>query len=68
MEYWLPHTVAKTINHSTNTSAETWTLIWKSKSKIQAMDMKFLRSTEGKTRQDKMRNQILKEELELKMC
>lgn len=33
----------------------------RNKNKIQAMDMKFLRSPQGKTRQDRIRNEIFRE-------
>jgi hypothetical protein len=34
---------------------KTWTLSERNKSKIQAMDMEFMRSTEGKTRSDRIK-------------
>jgi hypothetical protein len=39
----------------------TETFIKRNKNKIQAMDMKFLRSSEGKTRRDRIRNEIFRE-------
>jgi hypothetical protein len=44
-------------------SADTWTLR-ETKSKIQAKDLKFLRSTEGKTRKGGIRNEYLQRLLE----
>jgi hypothetical protein len=39
-----------------------WTLTKKNKRKIQAMDMKFLRTNEGKTRRDRITHEIFKED------
>jgi hypothetical protein len=43
--------------------AETWTLTNRNKSKFQIMDMKFLRSTEGRRRRDRITNEIFGEEI-----
>jgi hypothetical protein len=39
---------------------EIWALIKRNKSKIEAMDMTFFRSIEGKTRRGNIRNEILR--------
>jgi exonuclease III len=41
--------------------AETWTMKKRDESRVQAMEMKFLRSMVGKTRKDKIRNEAIRE-------
>jgi hypothetical protein len=38
------------------------------KRKIQAMEMKLLRSTEGKTKRDSIRNETLREKVGIRKC
>jgi hypothetical protein len=45
--------------------SETWTLNARDKSRIQASEMKFLRSVKGCTREDKIRNEEIREELRI---
>ncbi|KAI5747504.1 hypothetical protein M8J77_015356 [Diaphorina citri] len=57
-------TVFKTVFRPTLTySSETWTLITKHKSRLQAAEMKYLRRVEDKTRRDRIRNQTIRDSL-----
>lgn len=46
-------------------ASETWTMTKKDQSRIQAIDMKFLRSTIQKTRRDKIRNEEIRDKLNM---
>jgi hypothetical protein len=45
--------------------AETWTCTKREESKIQAVEMKFLRAVTGKTKRDRIRNAHIREKLRL---
>jgi hypothetical protein len=45
--------------------SETWILNARDKSRIQASEMRFLRSVKGCTREDKIRNEEIREELRI---
>jgi hypothetical protein len=45
---------------------ETWTCTQREESKIEAIEMKFLRAIMGKTKTDRIRNSHMREELRLK--
>ncbi|XP_031340877.1 uncharacterized protein LOC116168986 [Photinus pyralis] len=55
--------VYKTVYRPILLGEETWNLTNSSKSKIQAMEMKFLRRILGLTRRDRVRNEIVRAEL-----
>lgn len=46
--------------------SETWTMSNNMKSRVQAVEMKYLRAVKGVTRRDHIRNQEVREELEVK--
>jgi hypothetical protein len=45
--------------------AETWTCSKREESKLQAVEMKFLRAIVGKTRRDRIRNAYIRGELKM---
>jgi hypothetical protein len=46
-------------------SCESWTLLDTHRSKIQALEMRFLRRVEKVTKRDRIRNQVIREQLQV---
>lgn len=57
--------VKKVVRPTILYGSETWTLYEKNISRINAMEMRFLRKIEGKTRRDKIRNEIIRQQLRI---
>lgn len=47
-------------------SSESWTLSGKQKTRINAIEMRFLRKIQGKTRRDRIRNETYRQQLKIK--
>ena len=65
MSYLSSYNISEYFKPTLTYASETWTLIKKDKSRIQAAEMRFLRSIVQKTRQDKIRNEEMRNRLKI---
>lgn len=57
--------VRKVVKPTLSFASETWTTTQRQRNKLNSMEMRFLRKIQGKTRRDRIRNEVFREQLKI---